>query len=318
MVPARALKRISTTVALALLLWGASGCSRHPQAPARVANPAALAQFNADQQRWRDTRRAELLAPDGWLSLVGLHWIEPGPHYVGSARDNGIRLDIGPAQLGMIERSGTRIRFVAHPGTRLQIDGKPAPASALLRADDDAAGASRISFDDGRGIATVIHRGDRYALRVKHADAPTRSGFKGLTYWPGGADWIIDARVEPHPAGTTLPIANVIGIFEAKPNPAAVVFKRDGHDYRIEALAGDGGGLFLVFADRTSGHGSYGAGRFLDTPVPDANGHLRVDFNQAYNPPCAFTAFATCPLPPPTNRLDLAIPAGEKYYASQH
>jgi uncharacterized protein (DUF1684 family) len=150
-------------------------------------------------------------------------------------------------------------------------------------------------------------------LRVKHADAPARTGFHGLQYWPGGPDWVVDARYVANPPGRTLDIANIIGIVEATPNPGRVEFKRNGNPYRLEALEGDDGGLFLVFADGTSGHGSYGAGRFIDTAAP-VDGHVRIDFNQAYNPPCAFTPFATCPLPPPGNRLRLAIRAGEKAY----
>jgi uncharacterized protein (DUF1684 family) len=96
-----------------------------------------------------------------------------------------------------------------------------------------------------------------------------------------------------------------------------VVFRRDGREYRLEALEAEDG-LFLIFADRTSGHGSYGPGRYLDAPAPDARGHVRLDFNRAYNPPCAFTSFATCPLPPPENRLDLAIRAGERAYDGPH
>jgi uncharacterized protein (DUF1684 family) len=102
------------------------------------------------------------------------------------------------------------------------------------------------------------------------------------------------------------------------PNPGAVVFQRGGRTYRLQALEGADGGLFLIFADRTNGHGSYGAGRYLDASAPDAGGRVRLEFNRAYNPPCAFTPFATCPLPPPENRLDLAIPAGEKAYAGTH
>ena len=122
------------------------------------------------------------------------------------------------------------------------------------------------------------------------------------------------ARFVPHAAGKTLPIANIIGTTDHIPNPGAVEFERGGKTWRLEALDEGEGTLFLVFADRTSGHGSYGAGRFLDAPMPDKQGRLVLDFNQAYNPPCAFTPFATCPLPPPENRLDLAVEAGEKNY----
>jgi len=119
----------------------------------------------------------------------------------------------------------------------------------------------------------------------------------------------------PHPAGKTIEIADIIGTLNQVPNPGAIEFQRDGKTYRIEALDEGDDELFLVFADRTNGHGSYGAGRFLYAPRPDAQGRVALDFNQSYNPPCAFTPFATCPLPPPENRLDLAVLSGEKAYA---
>ena len=172
-----------------------------------------------------------------------------------------------------------------------------------------------IGFDEGKGVLGVIKRGERYALRVKHADAPTRLQFAGLEYWPADPGWKITGKFVPHPPGKTMPIVDIIGITTDAPNPGAVEFVRDGKTYRIEAMGEpDSADLFLVLADRTSGHGSYAAGRFMDTPGPDAQGRVVLDFNRAYNPPCAFTPFATCPLPPPENRLDLAISAGEKAY----
>src|SRR5690606_22438536 len=120
---------------------------------------------------------------------------------------------------------------------------------------------------------------------------------------------------QAHPEGRTIEIASITGGAEAMANPGVVAFERDGATYRLEALAGVDGALFLILADRTSGHGSYGAGRYLDVDAPDAQGHVKLNFNRAYNPPCAFTAFATCPLPPPENRLDLAVTAGEMAYA---
>jgi len=307
MVPARSLMRLASLLLVALAF---AGC--HRDAPAPAAPRALPAAFVHAQQAWRTQRVEALTAPDGWTSLVGLHWIEPGAHYVGRAGGNGIRLAVGPAQMGLLEVKNDRIRFQPQAGAGLTIDGAPARAT-WLRADDDPAGASVIAFDDGRGRATVIHRGERYALRVKHVDAPARTGFRGVQYWPGGPDWVVDARFVPNPPGTTLEVANIVGIVEPTPNPGRVEFDRNGNRYRLEALAGDDGGLFLVFADRTSGHGSYGAGRFIDTAAP-VDGRVRIDFNQAYNPPCAFTTFATCPLPPAGNRLALTVAAGEKAY----
>ena len=276
-------------------------------------SPDAIA-FNNEQQAWREQRAARLLEPDGWASLTGLHWIAPGAHYVGSDADNGMRLTMGPEHLGMIELADAGLRFVPEPGLALTLDGEPLQGATELRADDAEAGPSEIGFDGGKGRATVIKRGERYALRVRHAEAPTRTGFSGLDYWPADRDWLVDATYVANPPGQTIDIANIVGTTDQVPNPGAIEFVRDGATHRIEALDEGGDELFLVFADRTNGHGSYGAGRFLYVPKPGPDGRVPVDFNRAYNPPCAFTAFATCPLPPPENRLDLAVTAGEKAY----
>ena len=308
--------RMLAVCAAALLALAACNRERDEAAAAAAAEAARKAEsaFAGGQQAWRDQRKADLTQPDGWTSLIGLHWIDPGAHYLGSDADNGIRLAMGPAHMGMLDLKAGTLRFVPEAGASLVLDGEPLKRGATMRADDDAAGPSKLVFDDGKGIATVIKRGGRHALRVKHADAATRLGFKGLDYWPAQAEWKVVGRFVPHPAGKTLPIANIIGTTDEVPNPGAVEFERDGRTHRLEALDEGSEGLFLVFADRTSGHGSYGAGRFLDAPKPDAQGRVVLDFNQSYNPPCAFTPFATCPLPPSENRLDVAITAGEKNY----
>ena len=297
----------------ATLCAAAAGCQRTTEDTKTVEDPAAQA-FAREEQAWRDERRAKLTAPDGWTTLVGLHWVDPGAHYVGASADNGIHLAMGPQHLGMIELKGDRVRFVPDASAGLTLDGQPLAGATELRTDADPAGPSTIGFDDGHGVATVIERAGRHALRVKHAQAPTRTGFAGIPYWPADAAWKVTGRFIPHEAGRTMEVANIIGTTDHVSNPGVVEFQRDGRTFRIEAIDEGEGVLFLVFADRTNGHGSYGAGRFLDAPMPDAQGRVVLDFNQARNPPCAFTAFATCPLPPPENRLDLAIPAGEKAY----
>lgn len=284
--------------------------------PDANAVQAGDAVFEQQQQQWRQQRLQELTKPDGWASLIGLHWIDPGPHYVGSASDNGIRLALGPPQMGMFDlRKDGRVHMVPARGARLTINGEPLSRARILRSDVDPEGPDQIGFDDGKGIASVIKRGDRFALRVRHADAPTRTGFVGLHYWPAVPAWRISGRYVAHPAGKTMPIANVLGILEETPNPGVVEFSSSGRQYRLEALDGGNGALFFVFADRSNGHGSYGAGRFLDAAPADPQGNVILDFNQAYNPPCTFTLYATCPLPPPENRLDLLVEAGEKAYA---
>ncbi|MFC3549772.1 DUF1684 domain-containing protein [Lysobacter cavernae] len=308
------LKSCAIAVVLAATACSGPGSDAQQRALAEQAQAESTA-FGSDLQLWRDQRVADLTRPDGWTSLTGLHWIDPGAHYIGTDAGNGIRLTIGPGHFGMIDLSSGRLRFVPEKGVAITLDGEPLTGSVILRADDAPAGPNLLGFDEGKGVATVIKRGERYALRVKHADAPTRAGFKGLEYWPSTQDWKVVGKFVAHPPGKTIAIANIIGTTDEVPNPGAIEFTRDGKPYRIEALDEGGEQLFLVFADRTSGHGSYPAGRFLDTPKPDVNGRVVLDFNKSYNPPCAFTAFATCPLPPPENRIDLAINAGEKTYA---
>jgi uncharacterized protein (DUF1684 family) len=314
MVPARTL----IACVAVLLACTLAGCAR--EAPPVQPDPreaAAARAFAQAHDAWRATRRAELLAPDGWTSLVGLHWITRGPHFVGSSGGSGIRVAMGPAELGLLElRKDDTLHFLPARGAALTLDGAPLRSAAVLRTDADPAGASRIGFDDGSGSAVVIERGDRHALRVRHANAATRTGFKGLSYWPASRDWRVQARFVPHAAGRTLQIANIVGTVDAVPNPGALEFEHGGTPYRLEALDQGDGKLFVVFADRTNGRGSYGAGRYLDAAQPDARGRVELDFNRSYNPPCAFTAFATCPLPPAANRLDLAVTAGEKAYSA--
>lgn len=276
-------------------------------------SPEAIA-FNAQQQLWREQRHADLVRADGWTSLIGLHWIDPGSHFVGSDSDNGIRLAIGPPQLGMLRLDDDGVRLTPNAEAGLVLDGAPVLQATKLVSDEGGAVASRLEFDEGRGVATVIKRGERHALRVKHADAPSRTGFSGLQYWPADREWAVTGRFVAHSPARTMPVANIIGIIEQTPNPGVVAFEHAGVTHTLEALDGGEGTLFLVFADRTNGQGSYGAGRFLDTAKPGVDGSVALDFNQSYNPPCAFTAFATCPLPPPENRLDLTITAGEKAY----
>ena len=312
--------RLVRTLCLGAVLAaaGCDGMNQDADADAAARAAAKQAAFEAGQQAWRATRRERLLAPDGWSSLIGLHWIDPGTHRVGSDEDNGIRTAMGPAHLGVLRNEDGSVVFVPEADAGVQLDDAPMAGAAPLRTDAEPGGPSVLSFDGGKGQATVIERGDRLALRVRHADAPTRTGFTAIEYWPGGRDWVVDARFEPHPEGRTIQIANIIGTLDDMANPGAVVFERDGREYRIEALDEGGDELFLIFADRTSGHGSYSAGRYLYVPKPGPDGRVPVDFNHAYNPPCAFTAFATCPLPPPENRLDLAVTAGEKAYRGPH
>lgn len=307
----------ATCLALAAALAGCGsgtpGAGSGDGAEATAA-PQASAAFAASEAEWRSERRADLLAEDGWASLVGLHWLELRAHYVGSGATSGIRLAVGPEKLGLVQQDRGQVFFTPERDVAVSVGEAPVKGRIELRDDQDAE-PTELLFDEGRGRLSLIRRGERSALRVKHADAPARTGFGAIEYWPVDAGWLLEGRFTPHPAGRTIEIANIVGGVDHVSSSGAVAFSRDGVDYRLEALEGEDGGLFLILADRTSGQGSYGAGRYLDTPAPDAQGRVMLNFNRAYNPPCAFTDFATCPLPPPENRLDLAVTAGERIYA---
>ena len=278
---------------------------------------AACAQTPADHateiEQWRTQRLERLQAPLGWLSLVGLHWVEPGTHRVGKADDNDIVLATGPAQLGTLMLAEGKLQFTAAPESGVNVDGV-APSGTIELVPDSGEKPTVLTFDAGQATLQAIERVGRIGLRVRDARAKTRSGFVGIEQFPIDAGWRVEARFEPHPAGKTIPIANVVGQLEPMANPGAVVFEHDGRTHRLEAVDEGDGQLFLIFADRTSGKETYGAGRFLYAAAA-VDGKTVLDFNKAYNPPCAFNAYSTCPLPPPENRLDLAVTAGEKKYA---
>jgi len=289
---------------------------------AQSSGPTA-AEIVQQAHDWQRQRLARLTAPDGWLSLIGLEWLAPGDNRVGSAADNDIVLKAGPAHLGVVtlaQDGGVRIALAPNSGAT--IDGKPLREAELV--DDAKAGAhgpTTVAF--GSASFYVIDRDGRKALRVKDANAQTRTHFLGLDYYPVDPSWRIEADWVPFKPAHKLEIGNVLGSIDAVDVPGKAVFRRDGRTFELLPYQEEPGGeLFFVLADRTSGKETYGAARFLYAALPaggiDQPGKVVLDFNRAYNPPCAFTPFATCPLAPPENRLDIAITAGEKKYRGSH
>jgi uncharacterized protein (DUF1684 family) len=301
-------------LAIALLL---PACDRGPSPEdarkAAKANAERIA-YEKTIKDWRVQRVQRLTKPDGWLSLVGMHWLERGQTRVGSGTGNGTRIAAGPDHVGIVtlDKDGT-VRFDPEPGAGITIDGQPAQAGSVLVSDaDPTREASVVAFNKGDASFIVIKRGDRYALRVRDALAPTRTGFPGLAYFPIDPAFRLRARFTPHPPGQKIEIVNILSIVEPMDNPGTLTFDKDGKSFTVETIDEGDHRLFLVFADRTSGHDSYAASRFVYANYPGKDGTTILDFNQAYNPPCAFTAYSTCPLPPAQNRIDLAIEAGEK------
>lgn len=276
---------------------------------------AAMTEHQQEVAAWRSGRVDRLTADDGWLSLIGLHWLPEGvTQTLGNGEGNDIDLKAGPPRLGTLSWAEGKARFQVDASAAVQVDGQPATVVDLSAAD----GAPPVVVRFGSANFQLIERGGKHALRVKDNQAATRTGFTGISYFDIDPTWRIDARFEAYDEPRSIEVATVVGTLELYPNPGRIVFERDGKTHTIEALVEEGQSqYFLVIADRSSGKETYGMARYLYAgPVVD--GHIVVDFNRAYNPPCAFTAFATCPMPPEGNRLDLYVAAGEKTYAAGH
>jgi uncharacterized protein (DUF1684 family) len=267
----------------------------------------------------RAERVASLTAPTGWLSLIGLEWLKEGENRIGRAADNDVVLKAGPAHLGVITlaKDGALQLALARDSGAL-IDGKPLQQAALI--DDMKAGdgtPTTVSF--GTASFYAIDRDGRKGLRIKDSDAPSRKHFLGIDYFPIDPSWHVEATWVPAKPGETLEMGTVIGTVDKSPVPGKLEFTHDGRHFELTPIIEEPGAsqYFIVFADRTSGKETYGAARFLYVDPPK-NGKVELDFNKAYNPPCAFTPFATCPLAPHENRLDVRVTAGEKKYRGEH
>ena len=272
---------------------------------------AGLTEHEQEVAAWRARRVERLTAPDGWLSLIGLHWLTSREAIVlGNGPENDIDLGAGPPRLGKLDWEADKVWFTAAKGVKAKVGGEPVSKVELV--DDNPGKPTIVEF--GSANFQLIERGDKHALRVKDAQAPTRTGFSRIDMFDVDPSWRIEAKFETYPEPRMIEVATVSGTLESYPNPGKIVFERDGKTHSLEALVEDGTEqFFLIMADRTSGKETYGMARYLYAGPPK-DGKIVVDFNKAYNPPCVFTAYATCPMPPQGNRLDLAVTAGEKSY----
>jgi uncharacterized protein (DUF1684 family) len=251
-----------------------------------VLHAAADPACQADVLRWRQQRVAALTAPDGWLSLVALHWLRDGENTVDG--------------FGIFRLAGQQVWFRQDR----QRAEKP------LR--DDSSG-SPDEIKEGTRIATLIRRGDRFGVRVRDAGGAALRKFRGLQYYPIDQAYRVEATLLPYQGRRVTRVATVVdGLSQKFETPGILRFRLRGRDCELEPLLSEGK-LFLIFRDQTSGKTTYPAGRYLYAELP-ANGRTVLDFNKAFNPPCAFTKYATCPLPPRRNRLTVAVEAGEKTY----
>ena len=297
--------RRRTAVLVVLVSALRAGCAREATDAPEPPPP----DYRQQVERFREKRGHEIISPTGWAALVGLHFLTPGTHVVGSAPGSDVRLTgpSAPPTLGTLTVSAAAVRLVTAKGVDIRRGNE--------RIDDVELkpGAKPEDYlKSGDLTMTLIRRGDRMALRVWDAKASSLTSLKQLEWMPIDESWRLQGRFEAHPPGRTMKILNVLNELTDMANPGVAVFSVGGKEYRLEALleSDDAKELFFLFRDGTSGKSTYGAGRYLYTPLPE-NGRVILDFNQAKNPPCTFTDFATCPLPPKGNVLPVPVNAGE-------
>jgi uncharacterized protein len=276
--------------------------------------------WQRDLLAWRAQRATDLQAPEGWLSLIALGWLSEGDNSLGTAEDSRVQIRVkSPPHIAIVRlgKGGLRLLPPAEGFPKdLLVDGQPAREQDLFA--DDADKPSKLTISTLTML--VIHRDDQFALRIKDLQAPTRAAFHGLRWYPPNAAYRVHARWIPYSPPKVLDIPTVLGTTTHLPAPGAAEFTLDGRLLRLEPVLEDPKSteLFFILRDATSKTTTYGAGRFLYTGLPDHGvsqpGEVWLDFNRLVNPPCAFTPYATCPLPPAQNRLSVSIPAGEQRY----
>ena len=253
-----------------------------------------------------------LRRPDGWLSLAGLFWLAQGESSFGADPGNDVVFpaEKAPARIGVFEVEGRSVRVRIEPGVAVTHEG--APVSELELATDAEGDPTLLEL--GPLLFHAIERGDRVAIRLKDRESPLIAAFAGMERFPADPSWRVAARLERYDPPKTMMVPNVVGPPLPEPCPGRLVFEHQGESYALEPTGEPGGELFVVFGDATNGAETYGGGRFLYADWPDADGAVVLDFNRAYNPPCVFTPWATCPLPPPQNQLPFRVAAGETTY----
>jgi len=295
----------ASATAICTLAVMLTSCSQ----PAAKIDPAAYAK---EIEQYRAQRVADLKSETGWLTLIGLFWLKEGDNKFGSDFKNEIVLPKAKAKpfTGVLVLKDGVVRLEAPRQSGLTSQDQPV---TTLDLKSDADGKPTV-FNLGSLSFQIIKRGEKFALRVRDKAHPARANFSGIESYPADLKWRIEAQFERYDPPKPLAIMNVLNMESDEHSPGAVRFEVEGKTYRLDAVSeADEPRLFMIFADQTNGRETYGAGRYLYVDPPDSSGRVVIDFNKAYSPPCAFTNFATCPLPPDQNRLPLSIQAGEKY-----
>lgn len=281
--------------------------------------PPSTQSHLAAVESWAEGRIDGLMQPVGWLSLAGLHWLESGRTSFGSDTANDFSYDPAgraiPPRIGVFVLTGTAVRFEPEPGVPIHDDAAMLDGPLMMETTGEP---TTLSLD--ALVWRIIERGDRVAIRLWDTASVTRTSFEGIDRFPVDIAWRFPARFIVHDPPDTVEVPTVLGTINRTPSPGSVEFEYSGERYTLMMWkdSDDLANFFTAFGDRTNGALTYGGGRFLWVDAPDENGWTVVDFNRSYNPPCVFTDFATCPLPPRQNRLPFGIEAGERVWSGGH
>ena len=272
--------------------------------------PVDQSSYRVQMERWRQQREESLKAENGWLTVAGLFWLKEGGSTLGSGRENDFVLPPGsaPEKVGRFDFHGGKTVFQTAPGVTVSVNGKPAATASLAA---DSAGPPDV-LRIGDLSMFVIQRGSRFGVRLKDKDSEARRKFVGTHWFPVAEEYRVTAKFVPYTPPKKIAVPNILGEVEQETSPGYVEFTLKGQQFRLDPVS-EGDGLFFIFKDLTSGKETYPPGRFLYADMP-RNGEVVLDFNQAVDPPCAFTPYATCPLPPAQNHLPVRIEAGELRY----
>jgi hypothetical protein len=296
-------QKMKKSICLLTLMAIVVACTRKPSADVEA--------HQADVDKWHAGRVADLKSDNGWLNLAGLFWLQEGINTFGSAEVNNVVFPDGSiaAEAGyFLVKNGT-VRMEVRPGVPITVNGKPVRSAEIFH--PDSARATQVALGSLRWF--VIKRDDEVGIRLRDLSSEAVQKFAGIDRYPVELAWRIEAEFTPTP-GKTIDITNVLGQTVPQASPGILKFEHAGSSYSIDALDGGEDELFLIFGDSTNHHETYPSGRYLYVKQPDPSGKVIIDFNKSYNPPCAFTPYATCPLPPRQNMLTTYVRAGEKNY----
>lgn len=276
-----------------------------------LTSAQAQTDYSKTVEKWRSDEERDLKKEDGWLTLAGLFWLRDGTNSVGVGPDFDVRLsgNFKGGKFGEINFENGTATLKVESGVEAQSDGKSISTIDLV--SDENGKPTKVRT--GTQTFYLIKREERFGIRLKDSNSKARLAFKGSHWFPIDESYKVTAQFEALPEPKEMMIPNVLGGFFKMKSPGSLKFTLKGKECSLQPVEDDDGTLFIIFRDSSNLKETYSAGRFLHADKA-VNGETVLDFNKAENPPCAFTPFATCPLPPPQNNLDVEIKAGEKRY----